>query len=80
MTAEHSPAGEHDSHGQSFTSWLVVILLIVASIVMTLAVWWADWVMFTGGAVMVPLALVVGALLHAVRGRRQAPGTPAAGD
>jgi len=75
MTADTGAPDAHDSHGQSFSAWLVVLLLITASVFATLGVWLADWVMFTGAMVMVPLALLIGLGLSALRRshRQQAP-------
>lgn len=82
MTDDTAAPNAHDSHGQSFTAWLIVLLLITASIFATLGVWLADWVMFTGAVVMVPLALLIGVGLSAFRrsSRQQASPAPAPQD
>ena len=55
--------GTHDSHGHSRASWVAVGVILVASLVMSIAVVIASVTLFVAGAVLVVIGVVAGKVL-----------------
>ena len=53
-------------HGDTVAAWATVIILMVASVVLTAGVWFASSFAIIAGAMMVPAALAVGFLLKKI--------------
>lgn len=66
---------EHDSHGNSLAAWVSVGILMLASLVMSFAVFEPNVPLFIGGAVLAVVGLVAGKVLamagYGVEGKRQ---------
>ena len=64
---------EHEDHGHSVAAWTAVIIIIVASAIMSLAVVFPNVWLFVGGAVLAVVGAVAGKVLsmagYGVRGR-----------
>lgn len=54
---------EHESHGHSVAAWTAVVVILVGSVVMSLAVVFPSVVWFVVGAVVVVLGMVAGKVL-----------------
>lgn len=59
MSANNTELG----HGDTVAAWVTVIILMIASVVLTAGVWFESDVAQIAGVVMLPLALLVGFLL-----------------
>lgn len=55
--------GTHDSHGHSRAAWVAVGVILVASLVMSIAVVIASVTLFVAGAVLVVIGVVAGKVL-----------------
>lgn len=54
---------EHEDHGHSIAAWTAVIILIVASAIMSLAVLFPNVWLFVGGVVLAVVGVVAGKVL-----------------
>jgi uncharacterized membrane protein len=70
MTSHQNPSHTHNAdhavhadHGSTPAAWTAVVIITVAFIVGTLAVVWANWVLFWIAAGMVVLGGVVGKVM-----------------
>ncbi|MBM6403775.1 hypothetical protein JQN72_05905 [Phycicoccus sp. CSK15P-2] len=70
---------EHEDHGHSVAAWTAVVIIIVASAIMSLAVVFPNVWLFVGGAVLAVVGAVAGKVLSmagygaAGRDRDEAP-------
>jgi uncharacterized membrane protein len=60
---EHAEHDEHESHGHSVAAWTAVVVILVGSVVMSLAVVFPSLTWFIVGAVIVVLGIVAGKVL-----------------
>ncbi|HEU4997558.1 MAG TPA: HGxxPAAW family protein [Lapillicoccus sp.] len=60
---EHEEHEEHESHGHSLAAWTAVVVILVGTVVMSLAVVFPSLTWFIVGAVIVVLGIVAGKVL-----------------
>lgn len=63
--SEHATAHPRSHHGNTPAAWTVVVLIIIASTVATVAVILGNWILFAIGAALIPVALIIGRILQA---------------
>ena len=59
----HEDYEEHESHGHSVAAWTAVVVILVGSVVMSLAVVFPSLTWFIIGAVIVVLGIIAGKVL-----------------
>ena len=59
----HEDYEEHESHGHSVAAWTAVVVILVGSVVMSLAVVFPSLTWFLIGAVIVVLGIIAGKVL-----------------
>ena len=60
---DHEDHEEHESHGHSVAAWTAVVVILVGSVVMSLAVVFPSLTWFKIGAVIVVLGIIAGKVL-----------------
>ena len=60
---DHEDHEEHESHGHSVAAWTAVVVILVGSVVMSLAVVFPSLTWFIIGAVIVVLGIIAGKVL-----------------
>lgn len=64
MSADHVPAEEHDSHGQTPAAWTAVAIILLGVLTGAIAILLANWTLFyVGGIGLVILGAIVGKVM-----------------
>lgn len=76
MSADHAPAEEHDSHGNSLAAWTAVTILLLGVLTGAIAILLANWPLFyIGGIGLLIVGVVVGKVMS-LMGYGAHPRTP----